>query len=184
MRQEKRDIKSPRTATPPIEMTVVPRPAAIGSDDVLLQRRRDVSTRGAIVLFFAIATLLYVAWYLRNALLLIYFSIMVAVLLTPFVNWVQRWRMGRWHPGKGIGVLLLAVIFAAALAIFFLFAAPPIERDASQMSRELPRTLSDVAHRAGNLPYVNRIHPQTLTGWAERLVGGAFGFFRGLAAGL
>ncbi len=155
----------------------MPRPAAP-------EPRRDISTRAAIVLFFAVAVLLYVAWYLRDALLLIYFSIMVAVLLAPFVSWVERRRIGRWHPGKGVGVLLLAVIFAGALAIFLLFAVPPIQRDAVQMSRDLPRLLSTALHRLGNLPYLDRINPQTLTGWAERLVGGAFGFFRGLAAGI
>jgi predicted PurR-regulated permease PerM len=179
MRQQRRQ---PTTDPQPIAM---PRPpAATGEVAGVESPRRDISTRGAIVLFFAVGLLLYLAWYLRSALLLIYMAIMVAVLLTPFVTWVERRRIGRWHPGKGLGVLLLALIFAGAITIFLLFAVPPIERDAVQMSRDLPRMISTAAHHLGNLPYVNRINPQTLTGWAERLVGGAFGLFRGLAAGI
>ena len=177
MRQQRRE--NPAEGQP----ITMPRTPA-GVSPVVEAPRRDIGTRAAIVLFFAIGLLLYVAWYLRSALLLIYFSIMVAVLLTPFVSWVERRRIGRWHPGKGIGVLLLAVIFAGAVTVFLLFAVPPVERDAVQMSRDLPRMVSTAAHHLGNLPYVNRINPQTLTSWAERLVGGAFGFFRGLAAGI
>src|SRR5262245_6968503 len=97
--------------TRPISM---PRPAAPEQ----AAPKRDISTRAAIVLFFAVGVLLYLAWYLREALLLIYFSIMVAVVLTPSVGWVGRLRIGRWHPGKGVGVLLLALVFAGALAVF------------------------------------------------------------------
>jgi predicted PurR-regulated permease PerM len=145
---------------------------------------RSMSTRAAIMLFFTLGLLFYVGWVLRHALLLIYFSIMVAVLLTPFVDRVAGIRMGRWRVGRGMGILLLALVCAGALALFFLFALPPIRRDAMQMFHDLPRIFSNLVHKLGNLPYVNKINPETLTRWAEHLVGGAFGFFTGVASGV
>src|SRR5438067_5057114 len=144
----------------------------------------DISTRSAIVLAFAIGLLLYVAWYLRNALLLIYFSAMVAVLLTPFVTWVSRWRIGRFQLSKGAGVLLMAGIVAALVALFALVALPPVVRDATQMSHDLPRLLSVLTSKLQGLPFAKNLNAETLMRWGERLVGGAFGFFKGLATGV
>src|SRR5919201_6113327 len=97
----------------------------------------EISTRAAIVLAFAIGLLLYVGWYLRHALLLIYSAAILAVLLTPFVTWVSRWRIGKFRMSKGVGVLLLAIILAGLIALFALVALPPIVRDARQMSHDL-----------------------------------------------
>src|SRR5215470_17746046 len=144
---------SARTPTTPSERQPVPmpRPAADQAP------RGDISARSAIVLFFAVGSLIYLGWILRNALLLIYFSIVVAVLLTPFVDRVAQLRVGRWRLGRGMGILLLAMVCAGLLTLFFVFAVPPIQRDATQMVRDLPRIISDLAHKAGNLPVVNRI---------------------------
>jgi predicted PurR-regulated permease PerM len=144
----------------------------------------EISTRSAIVLAFAIGLLLYVGWYLRHALLLIYFAAIVAVLLTPFVAWVSRWRIGKFQMSKGVGVLLLAIILAGLVALFALVALPPIVRDARQMSHDLPRLLSTLTSKLQGLPFAKNLNAETLMRWAERLVGGAFGLFKGVAVGV
>ena len=74
----------------------------------------------AIGLFFAL--LLYITYVVRKAVLLIFVSIIFAVILLPWVQWIQRWRVRRWSPGRGAAILILLAIALAAVTIFLTFA--------------------------------------------------------------
>ena len=89
----------------------------------------------AVLLFFAIAVCLAVAWVMRRAILLIWVSILVAILLTPIVEWIHRWRIRSWGPSRGASVLILAGILLGVIAGFSLLFLPPLLHDTKQLEQ-------------------------------------------------
>ncbi len=100
------------------------------------QRRRNV--RGDIVFAFAIAIALYLAWLLRDILVLIYVSALVAVVLLPVVRGVQRIRIGKWHPSHGIAITIIMVVLVAAMAGFLILTLPSVINEVSNFVKTLP----------------------------------------------
>jgi predicted PurR-regulated permease PerM len=74
--------------------------------------------RKDIVFTFALALACYVAWLVRDVLVLLYVSALFAVVLTPLVNHVSELHLGRWQPFKGRAILVLLVTVAGALTAF------------------------------------------------------------------
>jgi predicted PurR-regulated permease PerM len=61
-------------------------------------RGRDL--RRDITFAFGLALACYVAWLVRNVLVLLYVSALFAVVLTPVVRATSRFRVGRLRPFK------------------------------------------------------------------------------------
>ena len=57
--------------------------------------------RSDIVFTFILAFACYVAWLVRDVLMLVYVSALFAVVLSPIVRTVSLLRLGRWQPFKG-----------------------------------------------------------------------------------
>ena len=47
---------------------------------------------------------IYVAWRVRDVLMLIYVSALFAIVLAPAVQGIRRLRVGKWQPGTGIAL--------------------------------------------------------------------------------
>ena len=58
--------------------------------------------RGYIVFAFAIALALLIAYLMREILLLLYVSVLFAVVLSPVIQGIMRLHIRSWHPGKGL----------------------------------------------------------------------------------
>ncbi len=115
-----------------------------------VQTARMRSARGNIVFAFAIVLVLALAYLMREILLLLYVSVLFAVVLSPVIHGIMRLRIGRWHPGKGLAILLLMVSVGAAATLFFAFALPPVLHDVQSLISELPTRgpqLLDELHR-------------------------------------
>ena len=80
--------------------------------------------RGLVVFFFGTALLLGVAWVLRRALLLIYVSILMAVLLAPIVAHIRKLRIRKWRPSQGAAVVVLFLGVLALVAGALLYFVP------------------------------------------------------------
>ncbi|MBV8205564.1 MAG: AI-2E family transporter [Acidobacteria bacterium] len=119
-----------------------------------MDRRRDIT----FALFLAL--LLYVAWVLRHALLLIYVAMILAIVLTPAADQLRRWRIGKWQPGRGVGVLLLAAICAAAITLFVFFAAPMLSAQARVFAAQWPQRSRELAERLHALPFAEKLDVQ------------------------
>jgi predicted PurR-regulated permease PerM len=96
------------------------------------------STRGNILFAFAIVLALLAAYVMRQILELLYVSALFAVVLTPLIRAIMHLRIKRWHPGRGLAILLLLLTVAAATTLFFAFAMPPVLRDVQSLFTELP----------------------------------------------
>jgi predicted PurR-regulated permease PerM len=92
-----------------------------------------------IVLFaFGVGIAIYFAWLLKDVLVVIYVSALFAVVLMPLVRGVMKLHVGRWHPGRGMAVLLIVLLTLGSLAAFFALALRPAFTDLRQFIGELP----------------------------------------------
>lgn len=146
------------------------------------------SRRSEVILAFAIAVGLALAYVLRGPLVLIYVSIMFAVIFTPIVDGISRLRIGRWSPGRGISALLLIFGVLFAFSLFVALALPPIVNDAQGLSHDLPTRLTVIQGKLSHLPLGDKIAPKLNVGSLESYLGSlmanVFKFFKGVAGGL
>src|ERR1700739_4971401 len=94
--------------------------------------RHRHSLRSNILFAFALGLACYLAWVLRNQLMLVYVAALFAVVLMPVVQAVQRVHVGAWRPNKGFAVFVMLVAIAAFLTGFGFLAVPPVTRDLQQ----------------------------------------------------
>jgi predicted PurR-regulated permease PerM len=112
--------------------------------------------RANILFTFGVALVLYFAWFLRAELVLLYVSALFAVVLMPVVRSIMKLHIGRWHPGRGVAVLSLFLIAGCFIALFALFAIPPVARDLREFVKELPTRGPELMARIQKLPLLQR----------------------------
>jgi predicted PurR-regulated permease PerM len=117
------------------------------------------SRRGDIVFAFALGLACYVAWLLRDVLVLLYVSALFAVIFAPIVQSVSKVRLGKWRPFKGIAVLVLPLATLGLLVAFGFVALPPVIHDLQEFSKEVPSRTLAILERLRQLPFADRIHP-------------------------
>lgn len=107
-----------------------------------------------ILFAFAIAVALALAYFLREILLLVYVSILFAVVTTPFVKRVQRFHVGKRHVSRGLAVMLLLGLAAGVATLFAWFVTPPIFRDIHQLASDLPDKIARAEDRIREVPWL------------------------------
>lgn len=141
--------------------------------------------KSAVLLAFALGVLLYVVYTLRYTLLLLWVSVLMAVLLSPIVDWISRWSIKGRRPGPGFSLLIFLCGIAVALGLFSWLVVPPIVRDARGLSQQLPdhvQHLVNWAHQ--HLPMSSHLDENDLKRYAELLIGGIGGVFRNVTSGV
>jgi predicted PurR-regulated permease PerM len=140
--------------------------------------------RSDILFTFFVALMLLLAWTVRDVLLLIYLSILFAVVIGPAIGFVQRLHIGNWRPGRALSVILILATGIIALTLFFLFALPPIFADLQGFARDLPNKAQHLYERLRNYPFVSRIDFGALEQHATEALGGAIGVASRIAGGV
>jgi predicted PurR-regulated permease PerM len=130
-----------------------------------------------LALLFALG--LYAAWVVRDILLLIYVSIILAIVLTPAVQAISRIRIRNWNPSRGAAIILLLVAVLAVIGLFAALILPPIIQDFQNLAQQLPSRLNDLAGWVRHFPVGNEIakflNPQTLGQHMAAFLGNVFG---------
>jgi predicted PurR-regulated permease PerM len=122
------------------------------------ERKRPARTlRSDIVFTFALGIGLAVAWKLRQEIALLYISALFAVVLTPVLRGVQKIKIGKWSPGRGSAITIILVVVGGAITLFFVFALPPVIRDAREFVKELPTRGPVMLNRLKHLPFASRL---------------------------
>src|SRR5207247_9400196 len=98
-----------------------------------------MTTRSNIIFAFFVAVVLYAAWQVRDALLLIYVSALFAVILSPIIEHIRRIRIGKWRPSRGAAIVIFFVALVIGIGLFFTLAVPPIARDVKEFGQEWPQ---------------------------------------------
>lgn len=135
-----------------------------------------VHNRARQEIVFAAALLLsaYMAWLLRAELLLLYVSALFAVVLAPLVRWVAALRVRQWRPFRHVAVLMLPVAALLLVALFALLALPPVVRDLTEFSREMPGRTQALVDKLQHLPFADQIDTQDMIAraqdWASKAV--------------
>jgi predicted PurR-regulated permease PerM len=142
------------------------------------------SHRSDILFVFALLAASAVVYFASEVLLLIYVSALLAVVINPAVELVRKFHIGHWWPGRGTAIVFIVVAALALLGVFFAFMLPPIFRDLQAFASDLPRRTAQAYERMRRLPFAGRLDPATFQQHAAAAMGGAFGFFRGVAGGL
>lgn len=143
-----------------------------------------VDHRSDILFFFGVLLALWIAYTVRDVLLLIYVSALFAVVLSPAIRLIQRVKIGGWRPGSGFAIIFLILGLVAAATLFMVFALPPIYRDARQFAADWPRHLAALSEEVHRLPFGGKIDPAGLQKYAAEVAGGAGGLFLNLAGGI
>jgi predicted PurR-regulated permease PerM len=133
-------------------------PTTIEADDrAETTVRRSRSLRSDIVFTFALAIGIYLAWLIRDVLVLLYVSALFAVVLMPVVNGIMKLHIGSWKPGRGIAILILFLAVAGFATLFFVFAFPPVVRDIREFINELPTRGPELLSRIRHVPFMQRV---------------------------
>lgn len=121
-----------------------------------LPPRRNI--RGDILFTFAIAIVLYLAWLLRDVLVLLYVSGLAAVVLMPVVRSVQRLRIRNWHPSHGVAILIIMVLLVGAIAGFLILTLPPMIHEVTNFVKGLPDRSPVFLEKIQQLPILREIN--------------------------
>jgi predicted PurR-regulated permease PerM len=92
----------------------------------------------------ALAVTVFIAWALwevRDALLLIYISALIAIGLSPLVNELERKRFLRQRVPRWAAILVIYIFIIAALVAIAAMVIPAVVMQARDLAREFPRLL-------------------------------------------
>ncbi|HET9839634.1 MAG TPA: AI-2E family transporter [Candidatus Angelobacter sp.] len=140
--------------------------------------------RSDIVFFFGVAIALWIAYSVRDVLMLIYVSALFAVVLSPAIGFIQKMRLNKWRAGRGFAIIFLILMIVLVGTVFAVFALPPVYRDARAFSADWPRHMATLSEGIKHLPFAGKIDPTALQKYAAEIVGGAGGLFLNLAGGI
>jgi len=120
-------------------------------------QRAETNVRRGIVFAFAMALACYLAWLLREELVLLYVSGLFAVVLSPLVESTGRFRIGRWQPFRTSALLFLMLGLAGAIAAFGFLALPPVITDLEEFGRETPTRLPELVDHIQRIPLAQHL---------------------------
>ncbi len=129
------------------------------TDDTLSSRSHRSDAVFVLALLFAV----YMAWLVRDVLLLLYVSALFAVVFRPVVTAVEQIRIGRWRPFRKIAVLVLLVAGVGVLVGFGAVALPPVVRDLQEFSKEAPAKTPLLIEKFHHIPFADRINSDELS---------------------
>jgi len=123
---------------------------------------KPMDPRSIVLFAFGVAIALYMSYILRDELVVIYVSALFAVVLMPLVRGVMKLHIGRWHPSRGIAVLLIVVLTAGSLTAFFAYALRPAFKDLREFVRELPQRGPQFFARIQQVPLLRDVNLDAL----------------------
>lgn len=127
--------------------------------------------RSDIVFTFLLALGIYLAWLVRDVLVLIYVSALFAVVLMPVVRFIMKLRIGAWQPGRGSAIVILLLAVAGFATLFFVFALPPVVRDVREFISELPTRGPQLLSRVRHIPFMQRVDVAALNAKLQDFAG-------------
>lgn len=129
--------------------------------------------RGDIVFAFGLALACYLAWLLREALVLLYVSALFAVVLGPLVRSTASLRIGRWRPFRGSAIFILLLGAVAAITAFGFLALPPVLSDLQQFAQEAPTRFPAILQKLQNVPLIQHLDTAEIKSRFQDIASGA-----------
>src|SRR5664279_501752 len=129
------------------------------------------SLRSDITFAFALALACYLAWLLRDVLILLYVSALFAVVLRPMVQFISQWRIGQWRPFKNSAIFFLLFLVVGGLIVFASLALPPVIRDVQQFGKEAPFRLPGFLYKLKHIHFASEVNTDDLSEKIQNFVG-------------
>jgi predicted PurR-regulated permease PerM len=126
--------------------------------------------RRDIVFAFVLALACYVAWLIRDVLVMLYVSALFAVVLNPLVRLTSQIRIRRWQPFKTSAIFILLLAFAGGIAAFGFLALPPVISDLHGFAQEMPSRLPGLLEKLKSLPLAQHLDTADLSTRLEGFV--------------
>lgn len=123
--------------------------------------------RGDILFAFALALACILAWFLREVLVLLYVSALIAVVVGPLVRTTSQLAIGRWQPFRGSAIFFLLLAAVAAIVTFGFLAVPPVLRDMQALAAELPTRLPALQQKLQQIPFANQLNTGEISSHVE-----------------
>jgi predicted PurR-regulated permease PerM len=133
--------------------------------------RTSRNLRSDITFAFALGLACYLAWLVRDVLILLYVSALFAVVLQPLVSFIAGWRIGKFRPFKSVAIFILLIVVAGGLIAFGFFALPPVIRDLEEFGKEMPVRLPRLLESIKRFPLANRVNTDELNARIQDVVG-------------
>jgi predicted PurR-regulated permease PerM len=99
---------------------------------------KPLGPRGMVLFTFAVGIGLYLAWLLRDVLVVIYVSALFAVVLMPLVRGMMMFHIKRWHPSRGMAVMSMILLTVGGLALLLFVGLRPAFYDLRDFLKKLP----------------------------------------------
>lgn len=103
----------------------------------------------AITMSLAGIVMLWVLFLIRNVLLLLYVSTILAIGFSPAVRWIERQRLGvgRRRFPRWAAILLLYVGFLGSVAIIFSIVIPPLVGQLTELGQQMPTYVDQLQNK-------------------------------------
>ncbi len=148
-------------------------PPEVGSPEGASRNGGIKAVHADILFAFAIGLALFIAYLVREILLLVYVSALFAVVLMPVIHGIMRLKIGKRSPGRGLAIFLLLLIVACSASLFFAFAIPPVAHDLQDFAKALPSRGPQMLSRLRGLPFSSHVDIDALNarlqGYASNL---------------
>ena len=120
--------------------------------------------RQDIVFAFSLALACYLAWLVRDVLILLYVSALFAVVLAPVVRATAEFKVRRWQPFRRSAIFVLVLALVTAVAVFLFLALPPVLDDLQQFAAQMPSRLPELLQRLKSIPFAQHLYtPENLS---------------------
>ena len=133
------------------------KPENNGADQVSPRNGGIKAVHADILFAFGIALALFLAYQVREILLLIYVSALFAVVLMPVIHGIMRLKIGKRSPGRGLSIFLLLLMVIGSAIVFFVFAIPPVAHDLQEFAKALPWKGPQILLRLRKLPFSSHL---------------------------
>jgi predicted PurR-regulated permease PerM len=100
--------------------------------------------------------------------LILYVSALFAVVLMPAVTRITQLKLRTYRPSRPVAIVFLIVAVTAVLALFFTTGLPPVLRDLSNFSNELPQRIPRIVDQIKKLPLADKFG---IDSFAQRAAG-------------
>ena len=86
----------------------------------------------------------------------------------PAVKRITQFKFGKYQPSRAVAIVILIVVVLLVLAFFFTTGLPPVLRDLSNFSSELPERIPEIVAKIHKLPFADKLNIDSI---AQRALG-------------
>ena len=137
-----------------------------------------------VIFTLAVLAGLALAWYLSALVLLVYASVLFAIIVSPMVEWVERRHVGSWKPGRGLALTAVLVGGLGVIALVLLVVLPPLWAEGLGLVATWPQLSARALDALRRLPGMRQVSFAHVESYLSAASGWALGLAQHVASGI